>query len=113
MTGIVLSMNDPFLHSILEEWVEQGRQEGRQEGIEEERARAQEREAEAMRQAREGVLALIQGRFPALVPQAKKQVSKIKQLATLQNLLVKIGLAANQEEAEHFLLDWQQIDAVA
>ncbi|HLZ61692.1 MAG TPA: hypothetical protein VKR06_32505 [Ktedonosporobacter sp.] len=51
---------------------------------------------------------MIRRRFPELVPQAKEQVRKIKHPAILQDLIVKVGLAANQEEARHSLLNWQQ-----
>src|SRR5579859_488440 len=94
--------------TFMRELVEKGIAEGLEKGIAQERAKAHARELEQVRQARKTVLALIQGRFPALIPLAKEQVRQIKQMTTLQEQMLKIGMAANQEEAEHALLNWQK-----
>jgi len=89
-----------FMRELVEKGIEKG--------IAQERAKAHARELEQIRQARKTLMALIQGRFPALIPLAKEQVRQIKHLTTLQEQMLKIGMAANQEEAEHALLNWQK-----
>jgi len=98
-----------FMRELVEKGIAEGLEKGRKEGIEEERARAREHEAELLRQARKMVLALIGGRFPALTPLAKEQIRQIKHLTTLQEQMLKIGVATNQEEAEQALLSWQKV----
>src|SRR5579859_3400137 len=97
---------------IFKEWREQWEREASEKGLEKglEKGRQEEREARVKQELsslRKTVLALTQGRFPELVPQAKEQVRKIKHPAILQDLIVKVGLAVNQEEAQHALLNWQ------
>ena len=89
-----------FMRELVEKGIEKG--------IAQECAKAHARELEQIRQARKTLMALIQGRFPALIPLAKEQVRQIKHLTTLQEQMLKIGMAANQEEAEHALLNWQK-----
>ncbi|HLZ58138.1 MAG TPA: hypothetical protein VKR06_14450 [Ktedonosporobacter sp.] len=90
--------------TFMRELVEKGRAEERAKAD----AKAHARELEQLRQARKTLMALIEGRFPLLVPLAKEQVRQIKHLTTLQEQMLKIGMAANQEEAERALLNWQK-----
>ena len=73
------------------------RKKGLQEGL--------ERGLEALRQA---LLAIVQARFPSprMVRLAKGQAAIIDDPAILQDLIVKVSLAQNAEEAQRYLLDW-------
>ncbi len=73
------------------------REEGREEG------------REALRQA---LLAIVQARFPSprMARLAKGQAAIIDDPAILQDLIVKVSLAQNAEEAQRCLLDWPSSD---
>ncbi len=73
------------------------REEGREEG------------REALRQA---LLAIVQARFPSprMARLAKGQAAIIDDPAILQDLIVKVSLAQDAEEAQRYLLDWPSSD---
>ena len=78
---------------ILQEVLKQGREEGRDEG-----------RVSALQQA---VLSLTRTRFPQIQALAETQVARIEQSEVLADLIPKIALAQNAEEALQHLLSAQ------
>lgn len=55
------------------------------------------------------LLSFTKARFPKLLPLAKECVTQIKQRKVLEDLIYKVGLAQNFEEALNYLLNWEDI----
>ncbi|HZU02045.1 MAG TPA: GNAT family N-acetyltransferase [Ktedonobacteraceae bacterium] len=83
----------PLYKEITRLATEKALQEGHQEGL---------REGE-LRAVRGLLLSIVQARFPKLSYLAKRLVSTIADSSTLQNLFLKISMAANLEEARQYL----------
>ena len=83
---------------IYQEILREGREEGRKQGLEEVRQKGQ---LEALSQA---VVDIVQERFPKLVRLTKKQVAVVKDVALLRQLIVKVSMAQDMEEAQLHLL---------
>ena len=92
----------PAFQDIREKGLQEGLERGREEGL-------LEGGLEALRQA---LLAIVQARFPSLrmARLAKGQAAIIDDPAILQDLIVKVSLAQNAEEAQRYLLDWPSSD---
>ena len=84
----------PIYQEILREGREEGREQGREEGL-------QKGQLEALSQA---VVDIVQERFPKLVRLTKKQVAVVKDVALLRQLIVKVSMAQDMEEAQLHLL---------
>lgn len=82
-------LESPLYEHILKKGLDRGIQQGKQEGI------------QASRQA---IVSVVQERFPGLVQLAEQQTAMINDLTHLQWLTVKVSVAANQEDARHYLL---------
>ncbi|HLZ61706.1 MAG TPA: hypothetical protein VKR06_32575, partial [Ktedonosporobacter sp.] len=106
--GRIKKMKDiedlPLFKEWRQEWQKQAREEGMEKGMEKGRKERLKQELTSLRQT---ALALTQLRFPALVSQMKELAGKIKDPALLQDLIVKVGGAATEEEAQEALLHWQ------
>ena len=76
----------PFYQEILQE----GREEGLQKGL------------EVLRQT---LLKVVEARFPKLLRLAKGQAAITDDPEELENLIVKVSIAQDVEEAKNFLLD--------
>src|SRR5579883_33328 len=83
----------------MQKGIEQGMQKGIEQGVEQERRR----QRQALVSIVQGV---IQGRFPELSDLAKEQADKAIEPAQLQELLLKIGLAKETEEARQALMEF-------
>ncbi len=82
----------------LQKGIEQGLQQGLQKGAEQER----QRQLLALGSIVQGI---IQGRFPELTDLAQERAGKATDPAQLQELLMKIGLAKDVEEARQALME--------
>jgi len=92
----------PIYQEILREGREEGRERGREEGREQGREEGlQKGQLEALSQA---VVDIVQERFPKLVRLTKKQVAVVKDAALLRQLIVKVSMAQDMEEAQLHLL---------
>lgn len=76
---------------LIQEFLEEGRQQGREEG--------------KLEVSREILLALVQARFPELVPLTKEVASGSQDSTVLQNLFLNISMAQTSEEAQKSLLE--------
>ena len=91
----------------MQKGIEQGIQKGMQQGIEQGMQKGVEQERQRQRQALVSIVqGVIQGRFPELSNLAKEQVGKAIEPAQLQELLLKIGLAKETEEARQALMEF-------
>jgi hypothetical protein len=98
--GMIRDIEDlPLLKGMLEK--------GRKQGLEEGRKQRLEQELASLRQT---TVALTQVRFPALAALAKEQAAQIKDPALLQDLIVKVGGSAAEEEARMALLNRHPTD---
>jgi hypothetical protein len=75
--------NDPKIKKIRAESEAKGRVEGEARGD--------------LKRARQAVITIVKGRFPALVELARERTSCINQSDALDNLLLKVGTAPNEE----------------
>lgn len=92
-----------FYQEILKEGIEKGREEGIEKGREEERQKELE-------QWRHTMLGLVQARFASQKMEllAEGQAAIIKDPRILQDLIVKVGAARTEEEAQDYLLSWRK-----
>jgi hypothetical protein len=56
-----------------------------------------------MKRARQAIVTIVKGRFPMLIELARKRTPHINQLDALDNLLLEIGTAPNEEAARALL----------
>jgi flagellar biosynthesis/type III secretory pathway protein FliH len=75
--------------------LEQGRVQGLVQGLEE--GRVQGLEQGRIQQMYQNIELIVRTRFPALLVQAKRQVERLNDLATLQDLLITVATATEQE----------------
>ena len=81
--------------------MQKGIEQGMQQGIEQGMQRAIEQERQRQLQV---FISIVQGRFPELTDLAKERTSAATDPAQLQELLIKIGLAKDVEEARQALM---------
>jgi len=86
----------------MEQGLQQGMEQGLQQGIEQGLQQAMEQERQRQLQA---FVSIVQGRFPELTERAKRRASETTDPVQLQELLIKIGLAKDIEEAKQALMD--------
>ena len=94
--------NTPAYQRILKEGRERGLEEGLEQGLEKGRQEALRQE---LQRQREILHDIIQGRFPKIVRQAKKQADAIKDPAVLKRLIISMVKISTAEEAKQLLLD--------
>ncbi len=88
---------------VCQEWIQQGLEKGRQEGVAEGIAKGrQEGVAEGRRQ---DIVTFVQKRFPALSTLAERQVALLQTPEQLQQLLLQVVMAQDEQEARRSLLD--------
>jgi len=83
---------------IYQEILKEGREEGLQEGIEKGH---QEGELQALNRA---VMEIVLRRFPRIVRLARKQIAVVEDSPVLLDLIGKLSIAQNPEEAKQYLL---------
>ncbi len=73
-------------------------------------AEGREEERQARLQDLQDILtSIIQARFPSLVKTAKTQIDQIKDVATLSNIIARVGSARTVKEARQALMNWKQV----
>src|SRR5579885_2930525 len=86
--------------------MQQGIEQGMQKGIEQGMQKGAEQERQRQRLALVSIaLGIIQGRFPELTNMAQERANAATDPAQLQELLIKIGLAKDVEEARQALME--------
>ena len=91
-----------WTRQALAEGLEKGLKEGEQRGLEKGLKEGEQRgKLEAMRQM---LVNIVRARFPRLVSLAKTQVARIDDLDALDDLILKVTIAAKAQEARRFLL---------
>lgn len=101
LKGRFALMNDflwdsPIYQEIVGEAMAKGKAEGREEGIETGKMQAL---TQTRREASQGLLDLVDARFPTLRTLARQCVHNISDNSVLLHLLVKIGIAQTEQEA--------------
>ncbi|HZO75119.1 MAG TPA: hypothetical protein VFB60_23125 [Ktedonobacteraceae bacterium] len=86
----------------MEQGLQQGMQQGLQQGLQQGVEQAMEQERQRQLQA---FVSIVQGRFPELTERAKRRANETTDPVKLQELLIKIGLAKDIEEAKQALMD--------
>src|SRR5579885_3426346 len=95
------------LEKGMQKGIEQGMQKGIEQGMQKGIEQGMEQERRRQRQAPVSIVqGVIQGRFPELSDLAKEQADKAIEPAQLQELLLKIGLAKETEEARQALMEF-------
>src|SRR5579885_3232546 len=90
----------------IEQGMQQGIEQGMQQGIEQGMQKGAEQERQRQRLALVSIaLGIIQGRFPELTNMAQERANAATDPAQLQELLIKIGLAKDVEEARQALME--------
>jgi predicted transposase/invertase (TIGR01784 family) len=85
---------------IVNKGLAEGLEKGLAEGREEERQ-------EWLRTQRKALIDVVQMRFPALVADATERADQVEDPHVLQDILLKVALAQNSEEAKELLLELQ------
>lgn len=92
----------------LEEGRAEGREEGKKKGLEEGKKKGREEARRAYLQAQQqAVRQLVDLRFPALKELARERVARSEEPEELVQMMVKLGVAQSEEEAQQVLLDTQ------
>ena len=86
----------------MQQGMQQGIQRGMQQGMEQGLQQGMEQERQRQLQA---FVSIVQGRFPELTERAKRRANETTNPVQLQELLIKIGLAKDIEEAKQALTD--------
>ncbi len=96
MLDEILKESWAFKELRQEAW-DEGLEEGKKEGLEQGLERGLEQGLE------EALFSLVEARFPNLLSLARERRSKLTSHATLQKLVVQMGIARSEEEARAFL----------
>jgi len=91
----------------LEAGLQKGLTEGREKGHKEGREEARKELAQSLRA---DLLTVVRQRFPKLRAFARREAGLIESPDILKDLLVKVALAQTVEEAQNYLIMWEQAD---
>ena len=98
------SLRDTPVYQEMTRWA---REEGHEKGLEEGLEKGLEKGLQQGRQQglQEGILDVVIERFPELMRLAQERIVAVNKSETLRNLLVKMSVAQNMEEAKRYLLE--------
>ncbi len=98
--SVMDSLKDSWVY---QEWKQEGVEQGLQQGVEQGLQQGVEQGLQQGR--RQDIMALVQKRFPALTMLAQERVTLLKTPELLQNLLLQIAVAQNEQDVRRYLLE--------
>lgn len=92
---------------LYQEWKQEGIEEGREQGIEQGKEQGIEQGIEQGKEQgiQVSILAIVQKYFPSLTTVAQERVARLKTPELLQNLLLQIVGAQDEQEVRRYLLE--------